>query len=155
MAIGPVTSFNGLLKLITDASNRDWNDASAGNIMFCLATSAYTPSATHSTTADIASGLITSGDGAPIAATALVIDDTATPGTSSYSSADASFGSNLSITAKYFIAVMPVTAGTFSATTSKLLFYVDLNTSGGSSQGSSVNSEFVVYKPAAGWFNIS
>jgi hypothetical protein len=82
----------------------------------------------------------------------LAIDNTTTAGTTYYDSADANFGATVTITAKYLIAVQPVTAGTFSATTSKLLFYVDLDTSSGTAEVSSVASEFVIIAPANGWF---
>ena len=117
--------------------------------MFCLCTSSYTPAATHTTTTDLA-GTITSGDGAPIAATGLAIDNTTTAGTTYYDSADANFGSAVTITAKYLIAEQPVSANTFSATTSKLLWYINLDTGGGSI--ASVASDFVIIAPTNGWF---
>ena len=150
MAIGTVTKYNGFEKQITADANRQWDDATAGNIMFCLCGNGYTPSATHSTTANL-TDLITSGDGAPIAATGLAIDNTTTAGSTYFDSADANFGSNVTITAKYLIAVMPVTAGTFDASTSKLLFYVDLDTSSSSAEVSSITSDFVIYTPTNGW----
>jgi hypothetical protein len=118
--------------------------------MFCLCGAAYTPSASHSTTADLA-GLISSGDGAPIAATGLAIDNVTIPGSTYYDSDDANFGSAVTVTAKYLIAVMPVTANTFSASTSKLLFYVNLNTASGSATASSQAGQFTVYAPVGGW----
>lgn len=38
MAVGTVTKYNQLEKQLFDAANRQWNDATAGNIMFCLVT---------------------------------------------------------------------------------------------------------------------
>jgi hypothetical protein len=96
MPIGTVTKYNGFEKQIAADANRQWDDATAGNIMFCLATNAYTPAATHSTTADV-TGLITAGDGAPINATALAIDNTTTAGSTYFDSADANFGANVTI----------------------------------------------------------
>lgn len=150
MAIGTVTKYNGFEKQIAADANRQWDDATAGNIMFCLCSNAYTPSAAHSTTSDL-SGIITAGDGAPINATSLAIDNTTTAGSTYFDSGDANFGSSVTITAKYLVAVMPVTAGTFSSTTSKLLFYVDLDTTSGSSSVSSIGSDFVIYAPTNGW----
>lgn len=150
MAVGTVTKYNGFEKQIGADANRQWDDATAGNIMFCLAGNGYTPAATHSTTADLAD-VITTGDGAPIAATGLAIDNTTTPGSTYYDSADANFGASVTITAKYLIAVMPVTAGTFDAATSKLLFYVDLDTTSSSTEVSSTASDFIVYAPTNGW----
>jgi len=155
MAVGTVTKYNSLEKQISDTANRQWNDATAGNIMFMLVSAAYTPAETHSTTADVttASGvMITAGDGAPLAATTLAIDNTTTPGTTFFGSADANFGAAVTITAKFLVAVQPVTAGTFSATTSKLLWYVDLNTATAGSTVTSTASDFIVYKPTNGWF---
>jgi len=152
MALGTVTKYNSLEVAIGDTANRQWNDATAGNIMFCLVTNGYTPSATHSTTSSLGANVITTGDGSPIAATSLTLDNTTTPGRTYFNSANASFGSSVTITAKYLVAVQPVTAGTFSATTSTLLFYVDLDTTSGSSSATSTASNFTVYTPANGWF---
>jgi len=151
MPVGTVTKYNSLEKTITSDANRQWDDATAGNIMFILAGNAYTPAATHSTTADL-TDVITAGDGAPIAATGLAIDNTTTAGTTYFDSADANFGAAVTITAKYLIAIQPVTANTFDASTSKLLFYVDLDTTSSSTEVSSIASDFVVYAPANGWF---
>lgn len=150
MAVGTITKYNSFEKSVFDTANRQWNDATAGNIMFCLCSNAYTPSATHSTTANL-SGLITAGDGSPIAATGLAIDNTTTPGTTYYNSDDANFGVSVSITAKYLVCVQPVTANTFSATTSKLLWYVDLDVSSSTAQVSSTVAAFTVFHPTNGW----
>jgi hypothetical protein len=151
MALGTVTKYNTLEATLFGTANRQWNDATAGNIMFCLCGKDYTPAATHSTTTSLA-GLIASGDGAPQAATDLAIDATTTAGTTYYDSADANFGSAVTITAKWLICVQPTTANTFSATTSKLLFYVDLDTTSAATEVSSTASDFLVYAPTYGWF---
>jgi hypothetical protein len=151
MALGTVTKYNSLEKTLFDTANRQWNDATAGNIMFCLCGNGYTPAATHDETADLAD-LITAGDGAPIAATGLAIDNTTTAGTTYYDADAANFGAAVTVSAKWLICVQPVTANTFSATTSKLLFYVDLNTSSGSAEASSTASDFRIDPPANGWF---
>lgn len=153
MPVGPVTKYNQLEKQLFDTANRQWNDAATGNIMFCLVTSGYTPSATHTTTANLGANLISTGDGATrVAATALAIDNTTTPGTTYYDSADATWGSSVTITAKYMVAVQPVTANTFDSSTSKLLFYVDLDTTSTSSSVTSTTSSFTVVAPSTGWF---
>jgi hypothetical protein len=151
MALGTVTKYNSLEKTLFDTANRQWNDATAGNIMFCLCGNGYTPAAAHDETADL-SDLITAGDGAPIAATGLAIDNTTTAGTTYYDADAANFGAAVTVSAKWLICVQPVTANTFSATTSKLLFYVDLNTSSGSAEASSTASDFRIDPPANGWF---
>lgn len=140
-----------LEKQIGDTANRQWNDATAGNVMWCLCGGGYAPTATHTTTANL-TDLIAAGDGAPMNATGLAIDNTTTAGTTYYDSDDVNFGATVSITAKYLIAVQPVTAGTFSATTSKLLFYIDLDNSTGWAEVSSSAAEFVIQAPANGWF---
>jgi hypothetical protein len=119
--------------------------------MFCLCSSAYTPALTHTTTSSL-TGLITTGNGAPIAATGLTLENTSNPGTTFYDSSDAVFTVTAIITPKYLIAVQPVTANTFSATTSKLLFYVDLNTDSSGATFSSSATELYIFAPIGGWF---
>src|SRR5574343_619400 len=153
MPVGTVTKYNQLEKQLFDTANRQWNDAATGNIMFCLVTNGYTPSATHTTTANLGANLISSGDGAArIAATGLTIDNTTTPGTTYYDSADVTWGSSVTITAKYLVCVQPVTANTFDSSTSKLLFYVDLDTTSSSASVSASATPFTVIAPANGWF---
>lgn len=153
MPVGTVTKYNQLEKQLFDTANRQWNDATTGNIMFCLVTNGYTPSATHTTTANLGANLISSGDGAArIAATSLAIDNTTTPGTTYYDSADVTWGSSVTITAKYLVCVQPVTANTFDSSTSKLLFYVDLDTTSSSTSVSSTATPFTVIAPTNGWF---
>lgn len=158
MAIHSIEKFDQCIKVITSAANRDWDDATAGNIMWCLVGAGYTKDLTDTTTADLGANIITSGDGAPINATGLTIDDTSTPGIAKFKSDNANFGASVTITAKYLVGVMPVTAGTFSATTSKLLLIDDLNTASAASTVSSSGDEFVVNMPATapadGWFKI-
>lgn len=150
MAAGQVTKYYGFEKALFAAAGRQWDDATPGNIMFVLAGAGYTPSAAHSTTADL-SNVITAGDGAPISATGLAIDNITTPGTTYYDSDDANFGSAVSIEAKYLIAVQPVSPGAYNATTGKLLFYANLNTAGTGTTVISTASDFVVYAPTNGW----
>lgn len=153
MAIGTVTKYNQLEKQIFADANRQWDDSGTGNIMFCLVSNGYTPSATHTTTADLGANLISTGDGATrVAATGLAIDNTTTVGTTYYDSADVTWGSSVTITAKYLVCVQPVTANTFDASTSKLLFYVDLDNASGSATVSSTASTFTVFAPTNGWF---
>ena len=154
MAVGSVVKYNNTeANLFKDAS-RQWDNAASGNIMFCLCGNSYAFDATHATTNDLA-GLITSGDGAPINATGLTIDETVDPGKTYYQADDANFGAAVTITAKWMIAVQPVVAGTFSATTSKLIFAVDLNTASPTATISSAGSDFVILQPDTpfdGWF---
>ena len=152
MAIGTVQKYDGFEYALGHSGNRAWDDATTGNIIWCLADETYTPSDAHSTTNDVSTALITTGDGVPINATGLAIDKTTTAGTTYYDSDDANFGSSVTITAKYLIAVQPVTAGTFSGTTDVLLFYVDLDTTSGSSTVSSA-PDFIILAPTNGWLS--
>lgn len=152
MAVGAVTKYNQLESVIFGTSGRQWDDTTTGSMMFCLVTNGYTPSAAHTTTTDLSTNVITTGDGSPIVLASPTLNNTTTAGRTYYDSADASFGSAVTITAKYLVCVQPVTANTFSATTSKLLFYVDLDTTSSSTSFSSTGSNFTVYAPANGWF---
>lgn len=153
MPVGPVTKYNQLEKQLFDTANRQWNDAATGNIMFCLVSSGYTPAATHTTTADLGANLISAGDGATrVAATGLTVDNTTTPGTTYYDSNDVTWGASVTITAKYLVCVQPDTANTFSSTTSRLLFYVDLDTTDATSVAYVSSDEFKVIAPVNGWF---
>jgi len=132
---------------------RQWDDTTTGSLMFCLATEGYTPNAAHTTTNDLGANIVTD-DGAPIVVATPTIDAATTPGTTYYNSDSADFGTSVSITAKYLICVQPVTANTFSSTTSKLLWYVDLNTLNGTATVSSTASEFKVDPATNGWFKM-
>lgn len=151
MAIGTVTKYNQWEDVTGGDASRQWDDATAGSVMFVLAKATYTPAATHTTVANIGTSdvdYIETGDGAPIAATTLDIDATTTAGTAYYDSDAANFGASVTVTAKYLIAVQPVTANTF-ASTAKLLWYVDLDSGGGSV--SSTASTFSVDAATNGW----
>lgn len=152
MALGPVTKYNQLESVAFASAGRQWDDATAGSNMFCLASQAYTPSATHTTTTNVGAALITAGDGSPINLATPVLNQTTTPGTTYYNSDPANFGATVTITAKYLICVQPVTAATFSATTSKVLWYVDLNTASSTATVSSTLAQFKVDPAVNGWF---
>lgn len=152
MAIGTVTKYNQLESVLFAESGRQWDSASAGSAMFCLAGAAYTPSATHTTTANVGAALITSGDGAPINVANPTIDPATVPGTTYYDSDPADFGSPLTVDFKYLICVQPVTPGTFSATTSKLLWYVDMNTVNAAAVVSAVSGQVKIFPATNGWF---
>ena len=154
MAVGTVTKYNQLESVLFSSAGNPWDDATPGNIMFVLAKYTYTPAATHTTMADVGtSGVdwIASGDGAPMNATTLALDDTTTPGTTYYASDDADFGTSVTITAKWLLAVQPVSAGT-AASTSKLLWYVDLNDTSSTASASATATSFNVAMPTNGWF---
>lgn len=151
MAIGTVTKYNQWEDVIGGNADRQWDDATVGNIMFVLAKSTYTPAATHTTVANIGTSdvdYIETGDGAPIDAANTDIDAATTAGTAYYDSDAANFGASVTVTAKYLIAIQPAAASTF-ASTAKLLWYVDLDTGGGSV--SSTASTFSVDAATNGW----
>jgi hypothetical protein len=152
MAIGTVTKYNQFLDVIMGTDNRQWDDVSAGSGMFVLVTNGYTPAATHTTAADLGVNVITSGDGAPINVASAAVNNST--GTTWLTSANASFGSPVTIIAKYLICVQPVVAGTY-ASTAKLLWYLDLDTTSSSTSVSSTNSEFSVNVSANGWVSIA
>jgi hypothetical protein len=152
MAIGSVILYDSAINQISDTANRQWNNATTGNIMFCLCSSAYTPAFTHTTTTDLGASVITAGDGAPVAATTLLLDSASVAGSTFFDSADVDFTLSGTITPKYLVCVQPTTANTFSATTSLLLFYVDLNTTSGSATQSMTAGTYTIYAPYRGWF---
>jgi len=153
-AVIPLNQFEGLM--LSDAS-RQWDDATAGNIMYVLADETWTPLATHTTTNDVgttgAAVLTVAGDYNHLAATTLAVDAATTAGTSYLQSDAANFGASVSITAKYLIAIQPVVANTY-ALTSKLLWYVDLDDTTTGTTVSSVSSNFAINQPTNGWVSI-
>jgi hypothetical protein len=134
-------------------------DATAGAYHWLLATSSYTPNDTHSTTTDVTNQV--TGDGAAIAATNL--EFLASPGAANESFFQAGttaggagvvqFGPNVTITARYLILVKNTTPPTFSATTSELIFFIDLT--GSASDLSSSNGDFTITMPTSGWYKVS
>ena len=154
MALGSVTPYNQAFKILLGDAGRQWDDATAGSLFFCLADETYTPSAAHTTTNDLSTALISAGNGAPIAVTNAAVDDTTEAGSTFLQSDNANFGTDVTITAKYLICVQPVTANTFSGTTDKLLWYCDLNTATTSSTVSS-NPDFAILQPVNGWLKLA
>jgi len=152
MAVGAVTRYTQIFDILLGNANRQWDNAAAGNIMFGLVTNGYTPSAAHTTAGDLYTNIITGGDGSPINATTTPVNVNA--GVTWLTSGAAAFGNPVSITAKYLVCMQPVAAGTY-ASTAKLLWYVDLDTTSGSSSISSTASEFTVNTPTNGWLNLT
>lgn len=154
MSIGTVKLYNQTPKILLSDAGRQWDDAAAGSLFFCLADENYTPSLAHTTTADLSTALITAGDGAPIPVTGAAIDDTTEAGSTFLQSDHADFGTDVTIEAKYLICVQPVTANTFSGTTDKLLWYVDLDDSTASATVVS-NPDFAILQPVNGWIKLA
>jgi hypothetical protein len=150
MSIGNVVKYNQFESVLFRDGNRQWDKATTGHLMFCLATKDYTPDITHTTTNDLGANIV-GGDGVPINVPNPTIDNTTTPGVTYYDSDSANFGSLVTITAKYLLCVYPVTPGTFSSTTSKLLWYLDLNTTSSADVVVSTTSEFIIDPSVHGW----
>ena len=127
---GKLAILNGSVDLDTDT------------IVMALLTSSYTPSADHSTWADLSDNEVADADYTQTALGSVTL--TQSGGTVTYDCADVSFGSDVSITAKY-AALVKGTAGSLTGT-DVLIGYVDLDTGGGSV--SSTNSVFSVNTPS-------
>lgn len=154
MPAGTVTKYNGMESELMLDAERQFDDATAGSLMFILADNTYTPLATHVLASDL-TGVITAGDGAPINLTTPVIDKTTLAGSTFIQSDDANFGATVTITAKYLICVKPVVAGTFDGASDKLLFYGDLDTTNSTTSKSSSASDFVILMPSNGWMKFT
>lgn len=152
MGIGTVTRYEKFPGISQEAAGFKWTDATAGAYMFGLVTSSYTPSVDHATAADFGANIITSGDGLPINCNSRVVNYTPADDKTWYSSASANFGNTVTITAKYLVCMMPVTAGTY-ANTAKLCWYVDLNVGAGLSYSRTAQS-YIIDPPTNGWFSI-
>lgn len=142
MPVGQFTLTNtGKESLTTDNVNQvDWvNDT----IVAVLLGNGYTPSLTHTTFADISSYQITDVGYAPVVLSSKT--STLTSGKILWDCADISFGTNVSITAKYLAFVKR--AGTSLVASDRYLAYVDLDTASTSATVSSVNSNFAVNTP--------
>lgn len=105
-----------------------------------LLTSSYTPSAAHSTFADVSTDEVADADYDQQAVAGESV--TGSGGTVTVDTGDISFGSAVTITAKYLVLVKG-TAGALTGT-EKLIGYCDLNSGGGSvsstAAGFSVNT---------------
>lgn len=163
MAAGTVHLYDGaylnLFRETAGTASRAWDDSTAGNIYWYLAGSGYTPADTHSTTTNVTNQV--GGAGAPKAATNLVITKTPGQASETYFQGGANsepgvvtFTDTGTVTAKWLIATQPTTAGSPSATTDRLIFYVDLNTASASATVSSTAGEFTVNMPTSGWFYV-
>lgn len=147
--IGTVAKFNGMEDTILGDADRQWDDATAGSLMFILVDNSYAFDATDVTAADL-TGVISAGDGAPINVTTPTIDKTTTPGSTYLDSNDADWGTPVTITAKWLICVQPVTAGTY-ASTAKLLWALDLDDTNGTASKVVAAGEFKYLAPVNGW----
>lgn len=153
MAIGTVKRYNQMENILMGDAGRQWDDATAGSCMFVLAKNTYAIDVTDTTLADVGTGdtdWIETGDGAPINVTTPDVDDTTTAGITFLDSDAANFGASVTVTAKFLLCVQPVAPGTI-ASTSKILWAVDLDTTDGTTSKSSSASDYVINPPANGW----
>lgn len=123
MAAGNFTLYDNAKLLLL---NGGLNMASAG-ITAVLLGSGYTPSAAHSAWSDVSANEIADSGYAEQAVSGQTV--TLASGTVTVDSGDISFGTNVTLTAKYLVLVQG-TAGSLTAA-SKLIGYCDLNTGGG------------------------
>lgn len=146
MAAGNWTAYQAGKLAITKAQI----DLSSTTNIFCvLVAAAYTPVVnTHATYADISGNEVT---GTPYVAGGAVIPsdtDTAASGTVTWTSGAVSWAAS-TITAKYAVLVYRASAGSASST-DKLICYVDLNTTSGSTTVSTTNGTFTITQNASG-----
>lgn len=141
MAVGTFTLVNtGKEALTTDNANQiNW---ASDTIVAVLLGAGYTPSATHSTYADISANVISDVGYAPVVLTNKTSVRTADK--ILWDCDDVSFGSNVSLTAKYVYFVKR--AGGALTGTDQLIGYCDLNVGAGLTV-SSVNSTFQINTP--------
>lgn len=131
MAAGNVTFYNtGIKNAIVDG---DWSvDAKR----LALATASYTPALTHTTWSNVSANEVAAGGGYTTDGEDMgSLTDNESAGTTTLDAADVSWGATTTITAKYAICIMGNVAG--AAGTDNLVFYVDLNSGGGSVSSSS------------------
>ena len=140
MAAGSWTFYNDFKEHLAKADV----DCNSDTFKCLLTTSSYTPAATHSTISDITNEC---ADSAYSRQTLASVTVTETGGTVTFDSDDISFGSSVSITAKYAVIFDDTHAS------DALMCYVDLDTGGGSV--SSTNSTFQITINASGIWTLS
>lgn len=141
MAAGSFTFYNsGKLNSLNGSI-----DADTDTLVMVLLGSGYSPDvAAHTTYADISGSEIGDADYSPQVISGAAFSESA--GTVNFDSDDVSFGTSVSITAKYAAVVRR--DGASLASGDLLLGYVDLNTDSGTATVSSTNSDFSVNTPS-------
>lgn len=145
MAAGSFTLYDSAKKDILDGTV----DLDTDTIKAILVTSSYTPSAAHDTYSDVSATECADGD-----YTAQTLTGTAftlSAGTVKYDAGDVTYGTAVSITAKYMILVKQ--AGGSLVAGDKLVGYVDLDSGGGSV--TSTSSDYIVRFNANGIFTMA
>jgi len=142
MAAGSWTFYNDFKEHLAKADV----DMNGDTFKVLLTTSSYTPAATHSTVSDITNE-VTDSDYSQQTLANITVNETG--GTVTFDSDDISFGSAVSITAKYAVIYDDTHAS------DALMCYVDLDTSSGSASVSSTNSTFQITINASGIWTLS
>ena len=145
MAAGSFTLYDSAKKDILDGTV----DLDTDTIKAILVTSSYTPSAAHDTYSDVSATECADADYTAQTLTATAF--TLTAGTVKYDAADVTYGTAVSITAKYMILVKQAGAGLVAG--DKLVGYVDLDSGGGSV--TSTSSDYIVRFNASGIFTMA
>ena len=139
MPVGNFTLVDtGKEALLSDnAGQINW---ASDTIVAVLLGNGYTPSAAHTTYANISANEVSGGGYAPV----VITGKTSALGSGKilWDCADISFGSNVSITAKYVYLLKR--AGGALAPTDQLIGYCDLDNASGTATVSSTNSTFQV-----------
>lgn len=138
MATGNFTLYNtGKLALLNGTVDLDGD-----NIVVALVVAGYTPNVAHDTWSDVSSQECADADYNQQALSSVTL--TQSGGTVTWDCADISFGTTVSITAKYAVFVRGTTGSL--AASDPLIGYVDLETDGGAV--SSTNSVFALNTPS-------
>lgn len=149
MTVGTTQLYDvGILNLLANAQAK-W-DNGAANYAFILLDNAYTPSDAHASYSAVSANECGDADYAPIAVGSRTLTNTS--GTIYADSADANFGSSVTIAARYLVCVAGNPASLQAA--DPLVFYQDLRTEDDGNVAST-NSNFVVSAPTNGWFSLA
>lgn len=151
MAAGPVKLYNTGLEQLAQNADVQWDVTTAGNWYWMLGTNSYVPARTHSTVNDLAGNYISTGDGVPLerGPANVAIDNSS--GNIQFKAGEANWGSSVTILGAKWLILVQGNAASISPS-DKLVFWVDLNTSG---TVSSSNALFRVVAPTDNiWFQI-
>lgn len=149
MPAGIVQKFEGAMRhMMAVANNAQWDDP-AVPFAFILLDVSWTPSDADNSYGSLSVHECASPDYAPKAVTGRTIAGT---GHNCFAdSADAIFGSLVTISARYLVCVQGDPAALVAGDAA--IFWVDLDTTAGALNKSSAADNFALQAPASGWFN--
>ena len=134
-----------------------WDDTTAGKFMWALAADGNAVIDLTDTTGTLVGSMISAGDGVPINVTDNFITQTAGityfEAGSAATVSKATWGTPVTISARYLVMFMVAVAGTYTAATAKPILVCDLT--GTASNESSTAAEFTVNMPSGGWFKMA